>query len=184
MFKRRCAIGFDLCSSSYGTAQAHVCADRSHRQLHFQNLSQRTALKHWTGSGKVSRKGSLHLRRKIGGRSLMSLMRRPRSQINATKHCLFFFGILLVQTTQPRSIGPCRRQDTRLKSLRRRPMGKTTPVTRLPYVITVLFIALFMFLAAAASDGATLSRLRVGYPSPSASFFPLFATKEAGLLQK
>ena len=28
------------------------------------------------------------------------------------------------------------------------------------------------------------TRLRVGYPSPSASFFPLFATKEAGLLEK
>ena len=31
---------------------------------------------------------------------------------------------------------------------------------------------------------ATLERLRVGYPSPSASFYPLFATREAGLLEK
>jgi NitT/TauT family transport system substrate-binding protein len=31
---------------------------------------------------------------------------------------------------------------------------------------------------------ASPARLRIGYPSPSASFFPLFATKEAGLLEK
>ena len=30
----------------------------------------------------------------------------------------------------------------------------------------------------------TGQRLRVGYPSPSASFYPLFATKEAGLFEK
>src|SRR5262249_19604737 len=34
------------------------------------------------------------------------------------------------------------------------------------------------------SNGANLAPLRVGYPSPSASFYPLFATKEAGLLEK
>src|SRR5687767_14889042 len=34
------------------------------------------------------------------------------------------------------------------------------------------------------AQGATLSKLRVGYPSPSAAFYPLFATKEAGLLEK
>jgi len=35
-----------------------------------------------------------------------------------------------------------------------------------------------------AATGASLTPIRVGYPSPSASFFPLFATREAGLLQK
>jgi NitT/TauT family transport system substrate-binding protein len=34
------------------------------------------------------------------------------------------------------------------------------------------------------AEAATLSRIRVGYPSPSANFFPLFATKEAGLFEK
>lgn len=34
------------------------------------------------------------------------------------------------------------------------------------------------------AESASATRLRVGYPSPSASFFPLFATKEAGLLEK
>ncbi|MEO6164573.1 MAG: ABC transporter substrate-binding protein [Candidatus Binatia bacterium] len=34
------------------------------------------------------------------------------------------------------------------------------------------------------ATAATLSTLRVGYPSPSAAFYPLFATKEAGLLEK
>ena len=32
--------------------------------------------------------------------------------------------------------------------------------------------------------GAALERLRVGYPSPSANFYPLFATKEANLFEK
>ena len=50
--------------------------------------------------------------------------------------------------------------------------------------LSLLSTSLFIFLAAAAGECATLSRLRVGYPSPSASFFPLFATKEAGLLEK
>ena len=36
----------------------------------------------------------------------------------------------------------------------------------------------------AAAEGAEATRIRVGYPSPSASFFPLFATKEAGLFEK
>lgn len=34
------------------------------------------------------------------------------------------------------------------------------------------------------AHSATLSKLRVGYPSPSAAFYPLFVTKEAGLLEK
>ena len=50
--------------------------------------------------------------------------------------------------------------------------------------LSLLSTSLFIFLAAAAGECATLSCLRVGYPSPSASFFPLFATKEAGLLEK
>ncbi len=33
-------------------------------------------------------------------------------------------------------------------------------------------------------EGASATRIRVGYPSPSASFYPLFATKEAGLFEK
>lgn len=63
-------------------------------------------------------------------------------------------------------------------------MGKGQPAMKSPCGLSLLSIGLFMFLALTASEGATLSRLRVGYPSPSASFFPLFATKEAGLLEK
>jgi len=33
-------------------------------------------------------------------------------------------------------------------------------------------------------QSAELTRIRVGYPSPSANFFPLFATKEANLFEK
>ena len=50
--------------------------------------------------------------------------------------------------------------------------------------IYLTLICLIMLWGAARSDGATLAKLRVGYPSPSASFYPLFATKEAGLLEK
>ena len=49
------------------------------------------------------------------------------------------------------------------------------------------FLILWTFIAtlpATRSEAASASRLRVGYPSPSASFFPLFATKEAGLFDK
>jgi NitT/TauT family transport system substrate-binding protein len=63
-------------------------------------------------------------------------------------------------------------------------MGKGQPAMKLPCGLSLLSIGLFMLLAVTASEGATLARLRVGYPSPSASFFPLFATKEAGLLEK
>ena len=35
-----------------------------------------------------------------------------------------------------------------------------------------------------AASAATLERLRIGYPSPSANFYPLFATKEANLFEK
>ena len=49
----------------------------------------------------------------------------------------------------------------------------------------LLLIGILMFLAPPrAIDAASSSRLRIGYPSPSASFFPLFATKEAGLFEK
>jgi NitT/TauT family transport system substrate-binding protein len=34
------------------------------------------------------------------------------------------------------------------------------------------------------AQSATLERLRIGYPSPSANFYPLFATKEANLFEK
>jgi NitT/TauT family transport system substrate-binding protein len=49
------------------------------------------------------------------------------------------------------------------------------------------FFALWLsiaWFAPVSSEAASASRLRVGYPSPSASFFPLFATKEAGLFEK
>ena len=34
------------------------------------------------------------------------------------------------------------------------------------------------------AQSAALERLRIGYPSPSANFYPLFATKEANLFEK
>jgi ABC-type nitrate/sulfonate/bicarbonate transport system substrate-binding protein len=48
------------------------------------------------------------------------------------------------------------------------------------------WIALLLVLVATTStaSAATLERLRIGYPSPSANFYPLFATKEANLFEK
>lgn len=51
-------------------------------------------------------------------------------------------------------------------------------------VKAVFFILIIFGLGVAPAEGASVSRLRIGYPSPSASFYPLFATKEAGLLEK
>jgi ABC-type nitrate/sulfonate/bicarbonate transport system substrate-binding protein len=45
------------------------------------------------------------------------------------------------------------------------------------------FLAL-LSLNAREANAATLTRLRIGYPSPSANFYPLFATKEANLFEK
>jgi NitT/TauT family transport system substrate-binding protein len=53
--------------------------------------------------------------------------------------------------------------------------------------ISKTFLLLWMLiglLPAGAGEAASATRLRIGYPSPSASFFPLFATKEAGLFEK
>ncbi len=48
----------------------------------------------------------------------------------------------------------------------------------------LIFVTLTVPLRTPEVTGASLTAIRVGYPSPSASFFPLFATREAGLLQK
>ena len=50
--------------------------------------------------------------------------------------------------------------------------------------IVLLLWTLMGLLPAGRGEAASATRLRIGYPSPSASFFPLFATKEAGLFEK
>ena len=44
--------------------------------------------------------------------------------------------------------------------------------------------AVSIILGLSSIRAAELTRIRVGYPSPSAAFYQLFATKEAGLLEK
>ncbi|MGE5306872.1 MAG: ABC transporter substrate-binding protein [Alphaproteobacteria bacterium] len=51
-------------------------------------------------------------------------------------------------------------------------------------IVLGLFLSLASSLAVKNVEGASLLPIKVGYPSPSASFFPLFATKEAGLFEK
>jgi ABC-type nitrate/sulfonate/bicarbonate transport system substrate-binding protein len=48
----------------------------------------------------------------------------------------------------------------------------------------LVIVCLLVLLHAPSVESASLSPIRVGYPSPSASFYPLFATKEAGLFEK
>ena len=48
----------------------------------------------------------------------------------------------------------------------------------------LLFSVMISILTSVRGESASAPRLRVGYPSPSASFFPLFATKEASLFEK
>ena len=51
-------------------------------------------------------------------------------------------------------------------------------------LIVSISVLLVVTAVGSAAEGAEPTRIRVGYPSPSASFFPLFATKEAGLFEK
>jgi NitT/TauT family transport system substrate-binding protein len=50
--------------------------------------------------------------------------------------------------------------------------------------LLLLLLSAFLFFGSSRGESAELTRIRVGYPSPSASFYPLFATKEAGLFEK
>src|SRR4029077_14082387 len=75
-----------------------------------------------------------------------------------------------------------------LNGLKVFPVSRTSKVqsmarycTRLVSLASAIMIAL----CASDSDAATaLTKIRVGYPSPSASMYPLFVTKEAGLFEK
>jgi NitT/TauT family transport system substrate-binding protein len=51
------------------------------------------------------------------------------------------------------------------------------------FVIAISSFALLIFNLLPV-QGAALEKLRIGYPSPSANFYPLFATKEANLFEK
>lgn len=52
------------------------------------------------------------------------------------------------------------------------------------FLLLLIFNFPFLIFHSNVAQCATLAKLRVGYPSPSAAFYPLFATKEAGLLEK
>ncbi len=51
-------------------------------------------------------------------------------------------------------------------------------------LIGLLFLCLVTLASAARGAEVALKKIRVGYPSASASFYPLFVTKEAGLFEK
>src|SRR3990172_6731918 len=50
--------------------------------------------------------------------------------------------------------------------------------------LCLIFLMFSTLFRPAETEGASLTRIRAGYPSPSATFYPLFAAKEAGLLEK
>ncbi len=52
------------------------------------------------------------------------------------------------------------------------------------YSIRLLTLLVLICLHSPPPNSAAAERLRVGYPSPSANFYPLFATKEANLFEK
>src|SRR5207245_10944308 len=52
------------------------------------------------------------------------------------------------------------------------------------YSQVLMCILALISLNAPEAIGATLARVRIGYPSPSANFYPLFATKKANLFEK
>ncbi|HET8563289.1 MAG TPA: ABC transporter substrate-binding protein [Candidatus Binatia bacterium] len=51
-------------------------------------------------------------------------------------------------------------------------------------VVAVITASPFFEIEEATAAAPGLTKIRVGYPSPSASMYPLFATKEAGLFEK
>lgn len=53
-----------------------------------------------------------------------------------------------------------------------------------PIILIALSLALAVGLEASPSTSAELTRIRIGYPSPSASFSPLFVAQEAKLFEK
>ena len=54
---------------------------------------------------------------------------------------------------------------------------------RICHAILIVVVS-FFFLPAPEAESASLTPIRIGYPSPSANFYPLFATKEANLFEK
>ena len=60
--------------------------------------------------------------------------------------------------------------------------GVNVPMKR--FSCGLLVISLLTFFGMRAVNSAELTRIRIGYPSPSASFSPLFVAKEAGLFEK
>ncbi len=56
--------------------------------------------------------------------------------------------------------------------------------SRFKFLTALLLLLLCTDVAEVYSAAAGLTKIRVGYPSPSASMYPLFATKEAGLFEK
>src|SRR3970040_2050496 len=50
--------------------------------------------------------------------------------------------------------------------------------------LCLIFWMFSILLRPAETEGASLTRIRSSSPSPSATFYPLFAAKEAGLLEK
>lgn len=55
---------------------------------------------------------------------------------------------------------------------------------RLMFLVLVFFLSMVLRLPHGHAASASLTKIRVGYPSPSASMYPLFVTKEAGIFEK
>ena len=58
------------------------------------------------------------------------------------------------------------------------------PVHRTLSLLAAMLLSFVSASSPAMGASSGLTRIRVGYPSPSASMYPLFATKEAGLFEK
>ncbi|HKY08519.1 MAG TPA: ABC transporter substrate-binding protein, partial [Candidatus Binatia bacterium] len=57
-------------------------------------------------------------------------------------------------------------------------------MSRLVFLVLALLLNLVFGHAHGHAASAGLTKIRVGYPSPSASMYPLFVTKEAGIFEK
>jgi NitT/TauT family transport system substrate-binding protein len=55
---------------------------------------------------------------------------------------------------------------------------------RLVFLVLAFFLSMVLRLPHGHAASSSLTKIRVGYPSPSASMYPLFVTKEAGIFEK
>jgi hypothetical protein len=107
--------------------------------------------------------------------SARDIITQPREVVDREKHWWN------MQAASIESLGAEARID---EGIRKRYSLEGGSLMRSPAILVVLLLAAAVGSGARRSECAETTRIRIGYPSPSASFSPLFAAKDAGLFEK